>query len=347
MSGSQIGGVIGGAIGAYFGGPAGAQFGYAIGSAIGGYIDPTKVQGPRLTDATQQTSTVGGPIPFGYGVFTTAGNIIWTDKLIEHRKRQREGKGGGVKTTTYTYTRSFAVGVCEGPIHGYVWIKQNGKLVYAADPTALGTAMGWDAAQIADLAASSAEFLRFHTLYYGTADQMPDSTIVAVEGVGNVSPHRDLAYIVAENVDLTDLRGAPGQYEFCVRASAPDVYLTSPPYPVVVEDSVGVASRALDGFRWRPPQDQVGVTAHALDGVHRALVVLYQMEPEEIGVTAYALNGVHRLLVVSYQMEPEEIGVTSHALDGEHRLVRVDYLNYVPEEIGVTAHALNGEHRPL
>lgn len=135
-SGSQVGGIVGAAVGAvvgfYTGNWQAVQWGYAIGSAVGGYVDPTKTSGPRLTDAQSQTSTVGGVIPFGYGTYTCAGNIIWTDRLIEHKKTERVGKGGSQKNTTYTYTRSYAIGVSE-TISTYVWIKKNGKLVYAAE----------------------------------------------------------------------------------------------------------------------------------------------------------------------------------------------------------------------
>ncbi|TDB26382.1 hypothetical protein ATCM_01090 [Stenotrophomonas sp. ATCM1_4] len=204
----------------------GAQIGFSIGSAIGGYVDPVQVKGPRLTDAMSQTSTVGGVIPFGYGRYVTGGNIIWCDRLIEHVKRQRQGKGASSKTTTYTYTRSYAVGVCQGEIFGFHWIKRNGKKVYTSDPAAT-----------AEEKAYSAKWLGKVTLYRGGESQMPDSTIVAVEGAGNVSPFRGLAYIVVENDDLTDLSGAVPQYEFCVIATPPEAYLTSKPYPQLTGES--------------------------------------------------------------------------------------------------------------
>lgn len=225
MSGQSVGGIIGGAIGFAAGGAVGAQIGFALGSAVGGYVDPVKVKGPRLTDATAQTSTVGGVIPFGYGTFVTAGNVIWRGDLKEHKKTQRQGKGGGAKTTTYTYTRSYAVGVCQGAIYGFRWIKRNGKKVYTTDPNAT-----------AEERAYSAKWLQKCTLYIGTETQMPDSTIVAREGVGNVSAFRGLAYIVVEDDDLTDLSGAIQQYEFCINATPPEAYLTSHPYPQYLSD---------------------------------------------------------------------------------------------------------------
>lgn len=282
-SGSQIGGIIGGTIGFVASGfnPMGFQIGYAIGSAVGGYVDPIKVHGPRLEDASAQTSSVGGIIPFGYGVFTCTGNIIWVDRLIEHKKTERVGKGGGQKNITYTYTRSYAIGVCEGPIHNYLWIKKNGKLVYAADPAGLGAAMGWDSKQISDLAAASAKFMQETTLYYGTDSQMPDSTIVAVEGVGNVSPFRDLAYIVKENEDLTDTAGAVSQYEFCVRATPPEAYLTSLPYPQAFYDEAKAAFAPIGGELVRLLYDATMQSDEARAGLAPTGGELFEVPPTE------------------------------------------------------------------
>lgn len=316
-NGSQIGGVVGGIVGGiigfYTGNVAGGiQYGYAIGSAVGGYVDPTRTHGPRLEDASQQTSTVGGVIPFGYGVFTCAGNIIWADRLVEHKKTERVGKGGSEKQTTYTYTRSYAIGVCEGPIHEYLWVKVNGKLVYASDPAGLAAAMGWTGQMVDDLVASSNEWLQSTTLYMGTDTQMPDSTIVAVEGVGNVSPFRNLAYIVKENEDLTDMRGAVSQHEFCVRATPPEAYLTSKPYLVYGHDGMGVGhdfgvgdlipqAKQIDGAT-----EQIGVGMTFGTAALRAPVVSVVMPPEEIQPGMTFGTAILRAPVIPLGPQPPE-----------------------------------------
>jgi hypothetical protein len=227
MSGSTIGGVVGGVIGFFVGGPAGAQWGFMLGSAIGGYVDPTKIEGPRLTDAMQQTSQDGVPIPFGYGTFPTAGNVIWTDELKEHRKEERQGKGGP-KVTSYTYTRSYAVGICEGPITGLLMIKRNGKVVWDArdaqtfsdylqgaleNSTSVWRSFG---ALFLAKGAWNARWAGKASFYLGDEEQLPDSTIEAVVGVGKAPAHRGLAYIVVKDDDVTDLQGAIPQYEFVV-----------------------------------------------------------------------------------------------------------------------------------
>lgn len=215
MSGSTLGAFAGAGIGFLIGGPAGAKWGWMIGSMIGGYVDPQKIEGPRLKDATTQTSQDGIPIPWGYGSFPTTGNLIWTDRLVETKSTKRQGKGGP-KVTEYTYTRSYAVGVCEGEIAGYLIVKRNGKIVYDTRTNAELTALGYTSAQISESRAAQAKWQEVATLYYGSESQTPAATMVAVEGAGNVPAYRGLAYIVVTDEDLTNERGAVPQYEFVV-----------------------------------------------------------------------------------------------------------------------------------
>ena len=216
MSGSTIGGVIGAAVGGYFGGGQGAQWGWMIGSAVGGYIDPEQVFGPRLTDSNQTTAQDGIPIPFGWGTFPCHGNVIWTDRLYEHEEAQRAGKGSGTENVTYRYRRSYAVGICEGEITGILIVKLNGKIVYDARTDEDLAAAGYTSDDIAQSRAAMTKWLQNVTFYLGSETQTPDPTIEAVEGVGNVPPYLSLAYMVVEDDDLTELRGAVPQYEFVV-----------------------------------------------------------------------------------------------------------------------------------
>lgn len=344
-NGSQIGGVVGAVVGGFIGFASGnlltgVQYGYAIGSAIGGYVDPVKTQGPRLTDASAQTSTVGGVIPFGYGAFTVAGNIIWADELKEHKKTERVGKGGSQKNTTFTYTRSFAIGVCKGVLSRYIWIKRNGKLCYADDPAALGAAMGWTSKQISDLTAASAKFLQSHTLYYGTDDQMPDSTIVAVEGVGNVAPNRDLAYMVAENLDLTQLQGAIDQYEFCVFRGSGKAY-TTPPYAIIASDSLDVSSSVQAAAFSVVPTDYMDVSSRALGGTLEVTLLRYDYE-ESLDITATAQNSLLETVVQRYEVEPESLDVQSVTLNSTLETTLLRYQNYDPESMNINSTAIGG-----
>lgn len=223
MSGSTIGGVVGGVIGFWIGGPYGAQIGWMIGAGIGAYVDPVRVEGPRLKDASAQTSRDGVPIPFGYGTFPVAGNIIWQGPLVETKKTERQGKGGGTKTTTYTYNRSYAIGVCEGEAN-LLQLKRNGKIVFdARNPDALEDEFtrsgltGDDLTHaVREAGVANAKLMASLTWYSGSESQLPDSTIEAVEGAGNVPAYRGLTYFVMSDEDLTQEAGAIPQWEIVV-----------------------------------------------------------------------------------------------------------------------------------
>lgn len=232
MSGATIGGVVGAVVGFWIGGPQGAQWGWAIGSAIGGYVDPTIITGPRLQDARVQTARDGVAIPFGWGRFPTAGNIIWIQPgpPTEHKHEERQGKGGPV-TETFTYTRSYAIGICEGPIAGLLQIKRNGKLVYDARTDIelieeyfnAGLNLSGAIHRARMRRAENTAFIVKCTFYNGTEDQLPSDVIEAWKGVGNVPAYRGLAYMVVEDDDVTELSGAVPQYEFVVSVCGDEV----------------------------------------------------------------------------------------------------------------------------
>jgi hypothetical protein len=212
MSGSTIGGVVGGVVGWFVGGPAGAQWGWMIGSAVGGVVDPERIEGPRLGEARTQTSSDGVPLIYGYGDFPCAGNVTWVDEVKEHRNV--ESAKGGPEQVTYTYTISYMVVVCKGEISGYKLIRRNGKIVYDARTDAELTALGYTSQEISETRAAQASFLQRATLYYGTDTQMPDPTMVAVKGAGNVPAYTGIAYIVMKD-DETQ-QGEYAQFEFVV-----------------------------------------------------------------------------------------------------------------------------------
>lgn len=209
MSGSTIGGVVGGVIGLYFGNP---QLGWMIGSAIGGYVDPDQIEGPRLGEARTQSAQDGVPLIYGYGTFPCAGNVTWVDEVKEHRNKD-SGKGGP-EQITYTYTISYMVVVCKGEISGFKLVRRNGKVVYDARTDAELSALGYTSQEISETRAAQANFLQRATLYYGTDTQMPDPTMVAVKGAGNVPAYTGIAYIVMKDDETRE--GEYAQFEFVV-----------------------------------------------------------------------------------------------------------------------------------
>jgi len=183
---SAIGASIGGSIGGGILGLSGAVIGRAVGATVGRVIDQSllgsgsgavetgKVDRFRLTGASE-----GAPVAEVWGRLRVRGQVIWASRFLESSSTTNtggKGSGGGVTTTSYSYSVSLAVALCEGEITrvGRVWA--DGKELALDD---LGM-----------------------RIYRGTADQLPDPKIEAVEGIGNVPAYRGTAYVVIEDLEL-------------------------------------------------------------------------------------------------------------------------------------------------
>ncbi len=190
---AALGSAIGGSVGF-------ASLGWAAGSIIGNMLFPGKLpdqQGPRLSDLKVQTSSYGNTLPIVKGAVRIAGNVIWSTDIVEHKHTEDVGggKGGGPsqEVTTYSYTVSCAIAFCEGPIAGFKRIWANGRLILDA---------GSDASA-GNIAASKLKQTNLR-VYLGDETQLPDATIEANLGVGNVPAYRGAAYIVLTDLELAD-----------------------------------------------------------------------------------------------------------------------------------------------
>ena len=212
--GSLVLGTVGAVIGASFGAP---QVGYALGSAIGGALFPEAVKdGPRITDLKVQNSQFGSPIPIVYGSYRLAGQLIWAAKLVEHPDQTDSGSGGG-GSTNYTYTCSFAISICQrypkkGSALGRIWA--DGKLIYdgRVNPTKVGF-----------IASKPVKF------YDGVETQLPDSTMEAELGVGNVPAYRGQVYVVFTDLELGKFGNRLPNFTFEINPVG--VVIMCPPVP--------------------------------------------------------------------------------------------------------------------
>ncbi len=174
----------------------GAALGWTAGALIGSALFPAKLptqHGPRLSDLKVQSSAYGAGIPVVYGAMRLAGNVIWSADIRERKKKKKSGgKGGPTQTVvTYTYSCSFAVGLCEGPIAGVRRIWADGVLIYDLGASAS-----------AETIAASTMAVDGIRIYTGDESQLPDPTMEAHLGVGNVPAHRGLAYVVFTDFQL-------------------------------------------------------------------------------------------------------------------------------------------------
>jgi hypothetical protein len=187
---------------------AGLAAGAAAGQTIGSLVFQPRLNGPRLADTQISNSANGAPIPFGYGGFRIAAQIIWSSGIVETETNQSQsgGKGfGSPTTTTYTYTISFAAAFCEGPATiTRIW--GDSKLIY--DATSKGAVSsdtfdtGLQNTGKGDTGAQTTVVIPI--IYPGSSTQEPDPTIQAAEGIDQTPAFRDLCYIVYNNFPLSD-----------------------------------------------------------------------------------------------------------------------------------------------
>lgn len=222
--GQGVGMVVGGIIGFFAGGN--VMLGASIGGAIGGYLDPPKgpkIEGPRLTDTKQQTSTYGAFITRTYANVDVSGNIFWIENnsLKEVSKTESQGGkggGGGAETTTYSYYGTFALGLCACDIGevkqlGRIWI--GGKLFN--DPFLTAAASIDDPVEysvyallhgglfgVLSATAASADSRGTFTFHNGASNQAADPRMQAALGINDVPAYRGLCYIVFNDLPLKD-----------------------------------------------------------------------------------------------------------------------------------------------
>lgn len=212
-----------------------------LGLGIPGWLDKKfGVQGPEaqfqsIGELSQQTAKESEPRAIIWGrVRPIGGNIIHCQKPITRwlvTYTEVEGGGGlfgGKKKKQENWTqhvyRTYAIGVCEGPITAFARIWRNNKLVYDGRGTAWG-------------AKNNSVFLKKFRLHLGGWDQMPSSYLQAIWGAANVPAYRGTAYMVAVDEELTDQGGAVPQWMFEVER-AEGYVLTSKPYAAELLEGV-------------------------------------------------------------------------------------------------------------
>jgi hypothetical protein len=254
MSTRFVTGAIGAAVGFAIAGPQGAYYGWAIGSAAGNVIDPQVIKGPSIGDISQQTSSEGGPIPIIFGMSPPiAGNVIATSEP-RIAKKKSSGKGGPKIESEYVY-RTYAIGVCEGPIGGFLRVWRNGKKVYdPADPLfnfAVPLPGGFD---FDPVLTRNEKFLEKARFFLGTYDQNASPDLEAVFGASTTPSYRGLAYMVMDDEDVTDMRGVIPQWQFqvtddevTVPTSAPQLSAPSPFGYIEDSSEVEIAATTTQG----------------------------------------------------------------------------------------------------
>ena len=206
---SAVGAAAGASIGGGVLGLSSVVIGKAIGATIGQTIDnrilgagSDPIETGRVDRLRMSGASEGTPIPMIYGRARLGGQVIWSTRFKENATTTGGSGKGLVKppepeVTTYSYSISLAVALCEGEITrvGRIWA--DGNKVEKSDLNI--------------------------RVYKGTEDQLPDPKIEAVKGAGKAPAYRGIAYVVIEDLDVTQYGNRVPQFSFEVfRPEQPD-----------------------------------------------------------------------------------------------------------------------------
>ena len=98
--------------------------------ALGSLISSGKnVQGSRLSELGVTLDSEGAEIPRGWGTWRQGLRLVWSSRLIEHKKKKRGGKGGPT-ITEYSYSTKLLYLGGRGPITRINRIKLNQYAIY-------------------------------------------------------------------------------------------------------------------------------------------------------------------------------------------------------------------------
>lgn len=247
------------------GGPAGAQWGWIAGSIAAGLVGSQTRRSVRVNETGSQTTTEGAPRAIIYGAAPVTGNLIDTGPIRIVETTEEAKGGGGPSATTKSYFRTYAIRMCEGPIAALLVAKRDGKYVY-------------DVRNGATFQAESAAFLEYASVYLGTETQLPDPSLEAIHGVGNVPAYRGSAYIVFTDDDLTMRQGSVPQWEFVVASAASEDVITLSPV-----DSVTVLGLAGGGTFTDPVDSGTFDTPGGGGITGSAFLAYFQLDPTIAG----------------------------------------------------------------
>ena len=256
----------------------GWQAGWLIGATLGSVLFPPRgpdIEGPRVNDLSVTSSAYGQVIPIGFGTLRMGGNIIWAEEIRERKRTERVGKGGGGQTRTdysyygTSYYGTWAVAVSAGPAQAVLRVWGDSKLIHdggsSGNVEVRGARVSW---------------------YRGDEEQLPDPSIEADVGAGDVPGHRGLAYVVIEDLPLEDfgnrLPSVTAEIAF-VTAGGVEVVASS------LTGEVGTPNEGRVGVDWR--RNRVFASATSNPGGIRVLRLSDMAQTNEATATAIFGDG--------------------------------------------------------
>ena len=162
----------------------------SFGAVTGSLTDPSKAQPQGLNDSKPEASQYGRAVTRYWGKVGIQGNVRWCSDFTKKSVSISGTTAGAAASVTETYVRSFAIQLADCPSDAVlrIWSGPEKRLIYDAT-TGVNTVVGADLGKF--------------RMYLGTSTQLPDPTIEAAEGAGNVPAWRGETYIVGIDWPLT------------------------------------------------------------------------------------------------------------------------------------------------
>jgi hypothetical protein len=179
----------------------GGQIGFALGSALGGALSAPTLQGPRVDEPSIQLASYGSPLPATWGSDRVNGAVFWQAKPV--KTTRKSGGKGKPKVVQDLYSVSFALAINERRVKAVRRIWADTKLMYDAREGASAEAQ-----------VESSKWRQYWVLYSGAEDQLPDPTMEAEDGVGNVPAYRGTAYLMFTALPLEDFGNRIPNFSF-------------------------------------------------------------------------------------------------------------------------------------
>lgn len=207
--------------GSAFLGPLGGM----LGAAAGGLIDNLLFPAPKQPGPSATASTYGNAIALPWGPLNRmGGNLTWSSgfrKVTNKSLKFLAGKGGSA-AAAQQYVADVMISIGAGPLQPS-WCKKiwaNGTVIF--DATA-GTGQPTpDGNGVVTWTHSFLTFQDFEsiTVYPGNRTQLPDPTMEAALGIGNVPAYRGTAYVLIKSLKLTSFGNAIPNMNFLVAAQS-------------------------------------------------------------------------------------------------------------------------------
>jgi hypothetical protein len=310
----------------------------AIGSVVGAvfslFFGTPKGPEQKLGEIAQQTAKEGEPRQIVFGIVRPiGGNVVAVQEppRIERRKQKSNGKGGGGSKSSSTVEvprRTYAIGICEGPVTGIRRAWRNNKLVYDARGTEWGRK-------------NNGTFLARFQFYFGSFEQLPSPSLEAIFGAGQVPAMRGTCYMVAKDEDLKDTGGALPQWIFEVER-AYGYGLTSRPYPIEDIQSSDSAGISVDPnyFVFSESTDSLGGAVSS--GSFRSNLVNIASTESTESLGGAVSSGSFASVLVEIALTESSDSLGGQLSSGAFRAGLITYTRYPSESTDSTGGAVTG-----